>query len=148
MGLGSLFSHRRQRDVTQPDLTDIWAKRKRAQGFRVIPGAQGPVVVNESGEAAYCYLYDSRDDSRMRVPNEWREYYLHKTLRVQEVREGKPVMVGMVKKGVYHEHHAGTPCTVALNTAKPPVADHPVGVVAPQSRVKPRRRHRGTRGSK
>jgi len=129
-----------------PDNTEAWAQKKLRSG--VVRRFDGAAAILKDGEESYCFLYDSRDDSKLRVPREWREYQLHKRVVRQEVRGNRAINVEKTSMSLYHEHRDGT-CPLGLDQPKaPPAGVRPASTVAPADRSKPgrRQRHRGSRG--
>lgn len=133
--------------MTSPDNSNRWAQRVIQSGRASMarPAADGAAIaVLTDGEEAYEYLFDSRNDSRFRVPAEFKSYYLSK--RLPDTSTPNPKFLPGTR--LYHEH-IGAECPIGLNKVTQLDAAQQSERVALSGALKPtRKRRRGSRGRK
>lgn len=133
--------------MTSPDNSNRWAQNvvKSGRATTARPAADGAAIaILTDGEEAYEYLHDSRNDSKMRVPVEFKSYYLSK--RLPDTSTSDPKFLPGTR--LYHEH-LGDECPLGLNKVTQLDAAQQSEGVAPSGALKTaKKRKRGSRGRK
>ena len=130
--------------MVSPDNSTVWAQgvvtAGRASEARGAGDGAALAILSE-GEEAYDNLYDSRDDSKFRVPLEFKSYYLSK--RLPDETTSSPKFLPGTR--LYHEH-IGTECPLGLKDAQAGAARGGMEVALPVAVKALKKRKRGSRG--